>query len=192
MGNPCSLILGVDPGFARTGYAVVALESAEKEQVLEMGVIRTDKATGLVRSADDNVRRARELATRFFELTGKYVWNGEVTPIRAICAESMSYPRNSSAAAKMAMCWGVLSAVSYKNDIPIVCADPQGLKRKLVGKRNASKDEVEDAVKRRYGNLDSVVAAVIPSWRNHAYDALAAVMACLDSEVIRIARKMTS
>jgi hypothetical protein len=44
----------------------------------------------------------------------------------------------------------------------------------------------------RYDNLDPLIAPVVPSLREHPYDALAAVVACLDSELIRLTRKMTT
>lgn len=71
----------------------------------------------------------------------------------AICAESMSFPRFASAAAKMAMAWGGLVTTWYAP--PICQASPQEIKRALCGRADASKLDVEQAqVFRKQGNRD--------------------------------------
>ena len=100
-----------------------------------------------------------------------------------------------TAAAKMAMCWGTLATLSVLRNLPIIQASPQEIKKTLCGKNNASKDDVEEAVKKRYGgtDIDLMLKAVAPSCREHAYDSIAAVVTALEkSEVIRAIRGVVS
>lgn len=171
--------LGVDPGFASFGYCLFDLET---ERVLLLGVIRTQKAKGKVLASVDNLRRAREI-----HASVKSVLRG--WDVAAICAESMSYPRNSSSAAKVALAWGVLACVSNDLDLPIVQASPQAIKKRLCGRQDASKEDIEQVLRHNYPS--AVMPKEVPAtFHEHAWDALSAVVACLDSEVIRMARRI--
>ena len=182
-------VLGIDPGFASSGYAVVGL-LPEKEVVCLMGVIRTEKsdAKRAVLASDDNLRRARSIYNELERLCGV------CGVVRVICAESMSFPRNASAAAKVAMCWGLIAALSQARGIPIVQVTPKQLKKALCQDGSASKEQVQEALRMRYNPqvLDDHLARVPRGQEEHPYDALAAVVACLDSDPIRMARKMVT
>lgn len=170
------IVLGCDPGLANFGIAVVELEPL---RVITLEVLRTKKSTAKALVADDNVRRSREIAASLLELC-------KHRPV-AICAEAMSHPRNASAAGKLSMSWGVLSAISALLDIPIVQASPQRIKKATCGRADASKAEVQRALVDRFGALVwPTPGGVI----EHAADALGAVIACLDSDVMRMARQM--
>lgn len=186
-----STVLGLDPGFACIGYAVVNLLPTE-EKILNMGVLRTEKSNKKLKvfASDDNVRRAREIYTFLRDLAQ----DGPCGPISAICAETMSFPRSSSVAAKMAMCWGVVAALSEQFNIPVVQSSPQQLKKNVAGSMKAAKEDVQKALKVRYGKarLDEHCREVPASMLEHPYDALGAVVATLDSELIRMARRMGS
>jgi Holliday junction resolvasome RuvABC endonuclease subunit len=86
-------VLGIDPGFANVGYAVVNIQ-ANYDQVLAMGLIRTEKANkkAKTRASEDNLVRAKEIAAELVTLIDRH-------HISIICAETMSYPRNAAAAA---------------------------------------------------------------------------------------------
>jgi crossover junction endodeoxyribonuclease RuvC len=182
-GGPIIQVLGIDPGFASLGYALVRLHPV-RETVMEIGVIHTEKsgAKQNVLAADDNLRRARELFTAI---------NLHTAWVTAICAESMSFPRNSQAAAKVAMSWGVIAALAELKGFPIVQASPQAIKKVVCGAKNASKEDVQQALRMRYGEMPGA-AELTKGSMEHAFDALAAVVCCLDSEVVRMARKMAA
>lgn len=181
-------VFGIDPGFASIGYSIVQLFT-DNEEVIEAGVIRTKKSAEKrnVLASDDNVRRAREIYTELAALILDRNWR-----IAAICAESMSYPRNSSAAAKMAMCWGLLAAISQQHNIPVVQASPQEVKKAVCRSGSASKEEVEAALRTRYQALDAKVSSVPASLHEHCFDSIASVVACLNSDVVRMARRMAA
>lgn len=186
-------VLGIDPGFANIGCAVLRLTPTSEVPVL-MEVIRTSKSAAKrnVRASEDNLDRAKEITAELLRLIAAY-------DIRLICAETMSFPRSSSSAAKMAMCWGVLAAVAHAHSIPVVQASPQEIKKVLCRKKDASKEEVQAALRERYpcmleaGNADvktSILKDVPRSLWEHPYDAAAAVVACRESEIFLLARRM--
>jgi crossover junction endodeoxyribonuclease RuvC len=186
-------VLGIDPGFASVGYAVVNI-SAEYDQVLAMGVIRTEKANkkAKTRASEDNLVRAKEIAQELATLIDRH-------HITVICAETMSFPRSSSVAAKMAMCWGVIATLADRYNIPVTQASPQEIKVAVCGKKSASKQEVQTAIHALFPVTDQrvtncvrtdILRDVPPSLREHPFDALAAVVACKESEVLLLARRM--
>jgi crossover junction endodeoxyribonuclease RuvC len=186
-------VLGIDPGFASIGYSVVDVLE-DRLAVISMGVIRTEKSskkTG-IRASDDNLNRAKEISRELATLIDHH-------HITVICAETMSYPRNASAAAKMAMCWGVLATLADRYNLPITQASPQEIKKAVCGKKDASKEEVQEAVRTMFPvtaegvtkqGCPYILREVPRSLWEHPFDALAAVVACRESEVLLLARRM--
>lgn len=178
MGNSIN-IAGIDPGFANIGYVIARLDTT-KVVPIKASVFITEKSNKKrnVLASADNFRRAQEISVFLRQLIFE-------NKISIICLESMSFPRNSSAAAKVAMFWGVLSAITEHLGIPVIQASPQEVKLALTAKKSATKEEVEEAVKKLY-TVPKIQS--IGSKENHAYDALAVITTCLDSEVIKLAR----
>jgi Holliday junction resolvasome RuvABC endonuclease subunit len=183
---PYPVVMAIDPGFASFGVVLVQLALVgvpTEDTVVLMDVIRTKKSTKKtsVLASDDNYRRAKEIATRLRSLIN--TWN-----VVAICGESMSFPRSSSAAAKVALSWGVVADIAVQHQLPLVQASPQRIKAFVCGRANASKDEVACALNKLYPEIGSLCATVTPSEWEHPMDALAAFVACKDGEVLRMAR----
>jgi Holliday junction resolvasome RuvABC endonuclease subunit len=179
-------VIGIDPGFASFGLAVVQLYPAF-ERVIAMDVVRTKRSNikSRILEADDSIRRVREISTAFM----KYV--AEYSPV-AFCAESMSYPRNASSAAKVAMSWGAIASIAERNLIPVFQASPQTIRNRLTGAKKASKDKIRDVLIDMYGDktdFDKLLGHLPWVEHEHAWDALASVVACLDAEAVRMVRK---
>lgn len=176
---PC--FLGIDPGLAHFGWGLVAVADG-KLDVVSAGCFVTEKSDKKrkVLSADDNVRRAQQLARSLMNLV---VIKGNA--IRIICAESMSAPRHSSSAAKLSLSWGVVSALSVVYGIPLVQASPQEIKLAATGKRNASKEDIQEAMRRELPGAEAAVSKTVTRKDDleHPYDALAAVWACRHSQL---------
>lgn len=174
------LLLGIDPGFATCGIALVALDK-DGERVLRLEVVRTKKSPKKrdVRASEDNVRRIIEIANRVMDVSGEGVIG--------ICSESQSWPRNSGTSAKLGMVWGVIGTLSVMRGAPVLQATPMEIKKRLCGRGTASKKEVQAALVQRYGALDLPDPAGV---HEHACDALAAVVACLDAPSVLMARRM--
>lgn len=164
-------LVGLDPGFANLGWCVMRCAGPTLE-LQACGVFTTEQSDKKrkVLAADDNVRRAVQIAN--------FLAENAFTPVPVvICAEAMSFPRNSSAAAKMAMCWGAVATFSAVHRIPITQASPKEIKQSLCSSATASKEQVEEAVRVLYPGVDSFLEGKVPpSNRNHAYDAIAAVV----------------
>jgi Holliday junction resolvasome RuvABC endonuclease subunit len=175
-----SLILGVDGGLATCGLALAAIRNDGSLDLLKVATVRTTKSAAKrgVYASDDNVRRCRELATELHYFVCNYPGT-----LSLICAEAMSFPRSSSTAAKMGMGWGVLAAFAHELEVPIVQASPQQIKLALCGKKTASKSEVQAAIEDRWSHVQWPKRKADVE---HAADAAAAIVACEQSNEMRI------
>ena len=176
-----TVLLGLDPGFASVGLVALDLDA---DRVVRFDVFRTSKddRKGRTLAVEDNVRRAREIAAWLSRAVA------ELEPI-AIAAEAMSFPRSSSVAAKVAITWGIIAALAERHELAIVQATPQEVKRSLCGRKDASKDDVADALRRRWPELEVLEDAIPRSQREHPFDALAAAAVALTSDVVRLGRR---
>ena len=170
------LLVGIDPGFANLGYAKVR-HAFGKMTLTEMGVIRTQKSGRKIPASVDNQRRAGKLYQQLrVALEGADV----------ICVEAMSFMRNASAAAKVSLAWGLLVACAEEQRLPIVQVSPKDLKLSVAGTAGASKERVAHALRMLYPSMDGMLHGIPKSRQEHPIDALAAIVASLDSEVVRM------
>lgn len=171
--------LGFDPGFASFGWALADLMSDGSLHLVSLGVIRTQKddAKREVFAAGDNFNRAKEIAA---------VLNSKVAESepRVFCAESMSFPRSASVAAKMAMSWGLIAMLAEQHKIALVATSPQRIKQRVAGAKDASKQAVQDALVRQFQTLPTHLATITKSKHEHACDALASIVAGVESDVV--------
>lgn len=178
------VVMGIDPGLAYMGYAFMKLDRHD-EDVLAVGVIRTSASPRKMRmrQADDVTRRVVEIVDELDRLMARH------GPIAAVCTESFSPPRNASSAAKVAMAWGgVIGATSP----PYLQASPQEIKIAVCGSKKASKDSVTAALSGRYGSCEDVWDTTPAGQRDHGWDALASIVACLTSPAIEMTRRNIS
>lgn len=182
-------LIGLDPGFASIGYAILKLPplrvTGTKPFVVSFGVMNTEKSEKKqkVLSVEDNVRRAIEIA-RFFRALLASAPN-----TLAFAAEAMSFPRSASPAAKMAMCWGALASLSDATNTPILQASPQHVKREVTGYKTATKEEVQTAMVRAYPEIVALRVHINEGRWEHCHDALAVAHVMLESDVVRMARR---
>jgi Holliday junction resolvasome RuvABC endonuclease subunit len=98
----------------------------------------------------------------------------------------MSWPRNAGAAVRVALAWGVLTALCAARGVPLLQVSPQELKRRVTGSAGASKERGELALERRFGGPLPLTGPA--GQHEHQADALGAAVACLDHDVVRLAR----
>lgn len=176
-------IIGLDPGFASVGYAALHVRADGTAYVGPFGVFETKKSDAKrnVSATDDNLRRAREIAAWLRE-------THDATPnVIAFAAESMSFPRSSSVAAKVAMCWGVIAAEAERTGRAILQASPQGVKRALCGAASASKDDVQERVAALYPEVAERRGRIKRSAWEHPHDALAVAHVMRGDSLVRMA-----
>ncbi len=176
-------VLGIDSGLASCGLAVVRLLPAGEELVRAWVFTSkpSDRKVG-VRAADDLARRARELAAEVIDALEAH------RPV-AIAIEAPSWPRNAGSAAKMGAAFGVVFALAQRFDLPLVQASPMDVKLAVTGRKTAAKDEVVLAVETRFPGIEWPRQTTL--WE-HAADAVGVVLACLDSEPLRMARRLAA
>jgi Holliday junction resolvasome RuvABC endonuclease subunit len=177
-------ILGCDPGFASFGYCIMQL-LPDTERIISVNVIRTKKSNKKqkVLVADDNFRRARAIAAVLREVVVGF-------QPKAIAAEAFSPPRNASNAAKVALSWGILADIVEDFQLPMVQASPQRIKKQLTDKTSATKEEVQEVLQSRYpGQFDPFTNSTPRGQWEHGFDAAASVVAGLNEDVLRMARR---
>lgn len=184
--TPGAVVLGLDPGFASLGWALVRL-TPHHEEPLACGVIRTRKGyrKGETLASSDLHRRGRELAGILALIMRREA-------IVAICAESLSFVRSAKTMQQVGRAWGLIDAFATATDLPLVECSPVELKVAVCNDPTASKADVEKALRKRYPHAPwaEMLTDVTGAQREHAFDALGAVVACSASNVCRMARQM--
>lgn len=179
-------VIGLDPGFASLGVAVLAVDKTTTTPV-HMDVLRTKKSPRKVRmlSVDDDFVRCQYLAEGLAKLVMEY-------DVVAISAEAMSFVRNSSSSAKVGMVWGVIAATALRWNLPMFQCTPQQLKDKVAGSKKASKEDVTNALRQKYPGVDfdDLLKKHPMGQHEHAWDALGSVVVCLDAQPIKMLRRM--
>jgi Holliday junction resolvasome RuvABC endonuclease subunit len=177
--------LGLDPALACIGYALVDCDRGIS--VLRLGVIETKASSKLqrsVRAVDDNVRRTREVGDTFESL-------GLLVHADAIMVEAFSHPPNASSAAKIALVFGAVVEMARCRGLALLQATPKEIKKAVTGRSSSSKEAVAAALAIAYGEhlVADLLEGVAESKREHAFDALGAVVACLDTDEVRLLRR---
>jgi crossover junction endodeoxyribonuclease RuvC len=157
------VILGIDPGLASTGYAVVERVSGRVRPV-EWGVIRT-------MPADPHPERLLAIYTRVTALL-------ETHQIEAAAIESWFVHPVSKAAMGMAESRGAIQVAIAQARIIIVEYSPNTIKQAVTGSGRADKAQVRAMVERLSG---------VDPGSDHAGDALAAAICHLSGSSLAAA-----
>lgn len=162
------MILGIDPGLASTGYAVVE-RAGGRMRPLDWGVIRTAPA-------DPHPERLLAIYVRVTELLDAH-------EIEAAAIESWFVHPVSKAAMGMAESRGAVQVAIARAGIAIVEYSPNTIKQAVTGSGRADKAQVRAMVERLSG---------VDPGSDHAGDALAAAICHLSgsglADAIRRAR----
>ena len=151
------VILGLDPGLARVGYGLIAVDGKPgrgSQQLLDCGIIRTDPGRS---EGDRMVEIARDLRQLI------RAWKPELAVV-----EKFFFYR-SSTTISVVQARGVLMMTLARFQIPVMEFPPMQIKLALAGHGHAEKDDVLAAVMREL-NLDT------PPRPDDAADALAAAL----------------
>lgn len=181
-------VLGLDTGFSNIGLAVVNLGTTlQATTLVEITHFETEKAATKkrVREADDRFARTRLIARNVHAVMRRY------PAIRAVCFESMSPVRNSGVMAKIGMCFGVVATLVELTDLPVLESSPQEIKKAVCGAKGATKEDIQkqlDALFKGSPKAMLDVAGLAQGKREHPYDALGAIVAGWDTEVMRLLR----
>jgi len=154
------MILGIDPGVANTGWAVVD-DSGGEPRLVDCGVIETSKREPVgvrLGQIDDGLR----------EIVHKY-------KISKMAVELLYFARNARSAMGVAEAIGVVRLSGCREGLEVVGYTPLQVKMALVGYGRAEKRQVEIMVRQSLGMEEEIS----PS---HASDAAAVALTAMYSK----------
>lgn len=126
------IILGIDPGFAITGYGVIACEG-NRLQMLKYGTVSTKAGMPFT-------QRLLEIRTQLDALLSEYKPD-------ACAVEELFFNSNTTTAIQVAQGRGVAITTVAEKGIPIYEYTPLEVKRTVVGYGRAEKQQVQQMVK---------------------------------------------
>jgi crossover junction endodeoxyribonuclease RuvC len=128
-----SVILGIDPGLATTGFGVVQSETRDLQHVLQYGVIRTDA------QSDQSIR----LQNIYDEMSD--IIRASKPDLAAV--EQLFFGKNTKTAMVVGQARGVILLALAHNQVPIKEFTPLQIKIALTGYGRADKQQVQVLVK---------------------------------------------
>lgn len=182
------VLIGVDPGLAALGLAVVELGDSGA-WVRSLEVIRTQPSQKKrrLRAGDDLGDRVRFIAAAILARLQ------ELPNLVAICVESKAIPFRGgrmmvkpSVVSALGRVRGLLDAFAVVRGLPVLEETAQELKRLTTGRRDASKAEVQAALELRFPESRTLWPKQ-KTLQEHAADALAAAVVGLESDLVRAA-----
>ena len=126
------IIFGVDPGTILTGYGIISTKN-KKAAYLKSGVLKTNPEETLSQKL-------------------KFIYSGLTREVQkhkpdVFCIETAFYGKNVQSAMKIGYVRGVAMLVASLNDILCVEYSPREIKKAVVGKGAASKEQVQYMIK---------------------------------------------
>ena len=125
-------VLGIDPGTAITGYAVVE-ETAGSLQMITLGVITTPAKTPLP-------SRLQTIHNELKEIVAEY-------EPEAAAVEELFFSRNARTAMSVGHARGVILLALADSGLPIAEYTPMQIKQAVTGYGNANKHQVQEMVR---------------------------------------------
>jgi crossover junction endodeoxyribonuclease RuvC len=125
-------VLGIDPGTAITGYAVVE-ETAGSLQMITLGVITTPAKTPLP-------SRLQTIHNELKEIVAEY-------EPEAAAVEELFFSRNARTAMSVGHARGVILLALADSNLPIAEYTPMQIKQAVTGYGNADKHQVQEMVR---------------------------------------------
>jgi len=132
-------VLGIDPGLAITGYALLSAGSGTPEAILhEAGVIRLIRGQSL----QSRLLHLEESLTALIRAHH---------PVCLVCEELYAHYRHPKTAILMGHARGVVLATAARLGLPVVSVGATRVKKLLTGNGHASKRQMQSAVARTLG-----------------------------------------
>lgn len=182
-------LVGVDGGLAKLGISVIALYLDENNNLVleleEAKVFKTEKSDKKKRihARDDLVRRLQEVGECFQKALN-------LPHVLAVGVEDISVNPKVFPALVIGQLYAVLGIIvegTRSRGLPLLRENPQRIKKIIAGDAKASKEDVQAAVEQRLGIKDWKMAKGLI---NHASDACAAALVCLESDTVKLSLKL--
>jgi crossover junction endodeoxyribonuclease RuvC len=158
------IILGIDPGSAIVGYAILNKEKGNKNclEVIDFGCIITDKFL----STGERLEKIYKEVTKIIE---KHKPN-------MMSIESLYFFKNLKTVMPVSQSKGVILLAATQKKIPVLEFTPLQVKMTVAGYGRAEKKQVQEMIKKMF-NLDKFDLKEKNRKKDDAYDALG-VAAC--------------
>lgn len=184
-------IFGIDAGFAKMGAVIVELSDVgdgdpASRQILYAETCRTEPTPRKrgVRVADDDAERCQELARFLIDTVRTHQPAGAVVELPSGGAQGARANR------AMGMATGVVVAVLEIAELPAEWVTPGDVKLAATGRRDGSKEAVQEAVREAFDWGDCW--STKPKWaQEHVADAAAAVLAAEGGTLMRALERVT-
>ena len=147
------IILGIDPGLASTGWAILKKES--EPSLLEYGCIKTHKDAEFPSRLSLIYREVTDLVTR--------------TKPDVLAIEELFFARNVKSAINVAHTLGVVKLAGNEQNVPIFGYTPLNIKMLMTGYGRSKKPQIQEAV----GKILNIDKKIKP---DHAADAVAVAL----------------
>lgn len=132
-----SVVLGIDPGLTRCGYAVLRSRGVQSVEAMALGVIRTSPS-------DDLAHRLGELHREVSALIEEHRPD-------AVAVEQVFFQNNVRTAMSVGQASGVVLALAAAAGCRVVQYSPSQVKSAVTGWGGADKTQVTQMVQRRLG-----------------------------------------
>ena len=133
---PCaSIVLGIDPGLTRCGYAVLRVFGNTEVSMSALGVLRTSPEKDLP-------NRLAEIAREIEELLDEYQPS-------AVAVERIFFQSNVRTAMSVGQVSGLVLSAAARRGVDVVQYSPNQVKLAITGWGGADKAQVQKMVKQR-------------------------------------------
>lgn len=139
--KPNKKVIAFDPSMTAWGYSV--FDAGGK--IVDCGCIKTqpESKKRRIRKGDDTVRRVHELNLRLIEML-------EGHNVALIVSEQPHGSQNASAAVMIGIVIGIVQTLSDSWDIPVEWYSEMDAKKRLLGKKAATKQDMVDRINSLY------------------------------------------
>lgn len=122
------LILGIDPGTTRMGYAIIDVSNSKLNKVLSIGYVNLSDIS-------EHAEKLKNIYEEINCLIEKYRPD-------ALAIESPFYGKNVQSMLKLGRAQGVAMAVAFVHQLSVTEYAPKKVKSSITGNGNASKEQV--------------------------------------------------
>lgn len=132
-----SVVLGIDPGLTRCGYAVLEVQGATKISMRALGVLRTSPDQALP-------QRLAEISLEIEELLDEYLPS-------VVAVEHIFFQSNVRTAMSVGQVSGLALSAAARRGLQVEQYTPNQVKLAITGWGSADKAQVQKMVKQRLG-----------------------------------------
>jgi crossover junction endodeoxyribonuclease RuvC len=156
------IILGVDPGTVCTGYGIVSFDGNTLSQI----------TSGII-----NIPATKDMAPRLKIIYDELDRLIKLHNPDEFAIETAFYGKNVQSAMKIGYARGVALLAAIKNDIPAKEYSPREIKKSVVGKGAATKEQVQfmifkllamESEKIKYDQSDALAAAICHAFKKNS------------------------